>query len=96
MVDDLITKGVEEPYRLRTGKVEYRLLIRHSNADVRLAEYGYQAGTISLNRYRMIQEKKNIIAQEVKRLENTNIFPSVDLNRFLEKKHTNPLPEPTE
>ncbi|HQK84290.1 MAG TPA: tRNA uridine-5-carboxymethylaminomethyl(34) synthesis enzyme MnmG [Atribacter sp.] len=95
MVDDLITKGVEEPYRLRTGKVEYRLLIRHSNADVRLAEYGYQAGTISLNRYRMIQEKKNIIAQEVKRLENTNIFPSVDLNRFLEKKHTNPLPEPT-
>jgi tRNA uridine 5-carboxymethylaminomethyl modification enzyme len=43
----------------------------------------------------MIQEKKNIIAQEVKRLENTNIFPSVDLNRFLEKKHTNPLPEPT-
>ncbi len=95
MVDDLVTKGVQEPYRLRTGKVEYRLLIRHSNADVRLAEYGYQVGTISLNRYQMIQEKKNLISQEIKRLEKTNIFPSTDLNQLLEKKHTRPLSEPT-
>jgi len=95
MVDDLVTKGVEEPYRLRTGKVEYRLLIRHSNADVRLAEYAYQAGTISPSRYCMIQEKKNTIAQEVKRLENTNIFPSAELNQLLKKKLTSQLAEPT-
>ena len=94
MVDDLVTKGIQEPYRLRTGKVEYRLLIRHSNADIRLIEYGYQAGTISQSRYQMIQKKKNIITQELKRLEKTSIFPRVDLNRLLEKKHTSPLSEP--
>jgi len=94
MVDDLVTKGIQEPYRLRTGKVEYRLLIRHSNADIRLAEYGYQAGTISQSRYQMIREKKNIITQELKRLEKTSIFPTVDLNRLLGKKHTSPLSEP--
>ncbi|MGC8778841.1 MAG: FAD-dependent oxidoreductase, partial [Candidatus Caldatribacteriaceae bacterium] len=61
MIDDLVAKGVEEPYRLRTGKVEYRLIIRHSNAHLRLARYGYEAGTLAKDRYERVQDEKRLI-----------------------------------
>ncbi len=95
MVDDLVTKGVEEPYRLRTGKVEYRLIVRHSNADFRLADYAYEAGTIPYDRYQRVQERKRAIEEEMKRLETTTIMPTPELNHLLENKSTGQLVEPT-
>ncbi len=95
MIDDLVTKGVEEPYRLRTGKVEYRLAIRHSNADLRLARHAFEAGTISGERYQRVQEKKQMIQQEICRLEETSVSPSPELNALLKSKGTAPIKETT-
>lgn len=94
MIDDLITKGVEEPYRLRTGKVEYRLIIRHSNAHLRLSRYGYEVGTLSGERYKRVQLEQKLIQEEIKRLEHLTIHPRRELNALLEKKGTTPLKEP--
>ncbi|MCX6089520.1 MAG: tRNA uridine-5-carboxymethylaminomethyl(34) synthesis enzyme MnmG [Candidatus Atribacteria bacterium] len=94
MVDDLVTKGVDEPYRLRTGKVEYRLIVRHSNADLRLAGYAREVGIISEQRYQKAMAKQQAIEQEIKRLEKRSVPPTTELNRLLSKKMTPPLSEP--
>ncbi|NSW75925.1 MAG: tRNA uridine-5-carboxymethylaminomethyl(34) synthesis enzyme MnmG, partial [Candidatus Atribacteria bacterium] len=94
MIDDLVTKGVEEPYRLRTGKVEYRLIIRHSNAHLRLSRYGYEVGTLSRERYKKVQQEQKLIEKEAKRLENVILPPQSSLNALLVKKGTTPIKEP--
>ncbi len=95
MIDDLVTKGVEEPYRLRTGKVEYRLILRHSNAHLRLSPRGYEVGTLSQARFHRVEEERRAIREEIERLHTVPIPPSAAVNALLEKKGTTPIQEVT-
>lgn len=83
LIDDLITKGTKEPYRVMTSRSEYRLLLRQDNADLRLTPKGYEVGLISEDRYRRFIEKKTKIEEEIHRLENTYVPPSAKVNEFL-------------
>ena len=83
MIDDLIIKGTKEPYRMFTSRAEYRLLLREDNADLRLREYGYEAGLVSDADYGVFRAKKSIIDSELQKLENTKIVPTEDINRLL-------------
>ncbi|KYG60193.1 tRNA uridine-5-carboxymethylaminomethyl(34) synthesis enzyme MnmG [Planococcus maritimus] len=76
LIDDLVTKGTSEPYRLLTSRAEYRLLLRHDNADLRLTELGYQLGMITEERYARFLEKKDHIEEEIKRLRGIIIKPN--------------------
>ena len=83
LVDDLVTKGTSEPYRMMTSRSEYRLLLRQDNADQRLTEIGHRVGLIPEERYAAFLEKKRLIEEEIKRVERTNIPPSEEVNTFL-------------
>ncbi|ULG74188.1 tRNA uridine-5-carboxymethylaminomethyl(34) synthesis enzyme MnmG [Macrococcus brunensis] len=76
LIDDLVTKGTNEPYRLLTSRAEYRLLLRHDNADLRLTEIGHDIGLISDERYSRFEEKKAAIEEEINRLSNVRIKPN--------------------
>ncbi len=93
MIDDLVTKGVDEPYRLRTGKVEFRLVVRHSNADLRLEPYAYERGIISKKEYERVEEKREEIQKEIERLSHLIILPTSQLQSLLAQKGTNPIRE---
>ena len=86
LIDDLVTKGTNEPYRMMTSRTEYRLLCRQDNADERLTPIGYEIGLISQERYDAVQEKYRQVKREVDRLEHTGVPVSPALNALLEAK----------
>lgn len=92
-MDDLVTKGVLDPYRMMTSRSEYRLILRQDNADMRLTPLGHEIGLISDERYEKFLEKKRLCAEETERLENTTVKMSPELNEMLEAHGTAPLTE---
>ena len=95
LVDDLVTKGTEEPYRLLTSRAEYRLLLRHDNADLRLREYGYQVGLIGEDQYQKFLKKKSDITSCIEEMKGYKVSPKSDINFALEKVNSSPLKDGT-
>ena len=91
LIDDLVTKGTNEPYRMMTSRSEYRLLLRQDNADQRLCRIGFRIGLISPERLRRVEEKYAAVDREVKRLAAKGVPPTPELNEFLTRRGTAPV-----
>lgn len=91
MIDDLVTKGTNEPYRLLTSRAEYRLILRHDNADLRLTEIGHAIGLVKEEQYADYLVKKQAVEEEIKRLKNIRIKPTSAVQAFLAEKGSAPL-----
>ena len=91
MIDDLVTKGTLEPYRLLTSRAEYRLILRHDNADMRLSEIGHDIGLLSDERYQAFINKQAAIEAEIARLKGIRLKPTAELQAFLAEKNSTQL-----
>jgi tRNA uridine 5-carboxymethylaminomethyl modification enzyme len=94
MVDDLVTKGVDEPYRMFTSRAEYRLILREDNADMRLGELGYKIGLLKEEDYSRFAKRKKAVAEELFRLENIKVVPNAKVNEILIRLGASPLKKP--
>ena len=91
MVDDLVTRGTREPYRMFTSRAEYRLMLREDNADLRLTEIGYELGLLGADTVKANRERKNQIQEEIQRIKQTVIKPLPAVNAYLEQRGTPPI-----
>ncbi len=91
LIDDIVTKGTNEPYRMMTSRAEYRLLLRQDNADLRLTEIGYKIGLISEKRYEKFKRKKENIQKEIERLKGIIVKPTEEVNKLLKENGTSEL-----
>ncbi|WP_156897885.1 tRNA uridine-5-carboxymethylaminomethyl(34) synthesis enzyme MnmG [Caloramator sp. ALD01] len=91
LIDDLVTKGTNEPYRMMTSRAEYRLLLRQDNADLRLTEKGYRVGLVTEERYQRYLKRKQAIEEEIQRIKKVILPPSEEVNEFLRKNNSSEI-----